>query len=232
MSKLNRIISILFLFLCIILIFIFGKYRLTLAELNMHKEYLIRLVESHFFTASWSFIIIYILFVTFMLPGAVVLSLAGGLLFGVFLGSLYVTVGATVGAFFAFLATRYLFGTKLQKKYAEHLVGFNAAMTQYGTMYLFVVRLIPLFPFFLVNMLAGLTNVSSKVFLITTALGILPLVFGFTYLGFQLRHTETIEDFFSYPLAVAGILIIVLLILHRLAKRRRHPTVVKDNVKK
>jgi uncharacterized membrane protein YdjX (TVP38/TMEM64 family) len=192
---------------------------ISLDQLNMHKHFLMNFVDEHYQLSAIIFIISYILFAALLLPGAGILSLAGGLLFGVLWGSIYVTIGATIGAFFAFLMTRYFIGAGVQQKYGKALTKFNDAVTHYGPIYFFIVRLIPFFPFFLVNMLAGLTQISSKTFLITTALGVLPLVFGFTFLGAQLRHTDTIEDFFTYPLAVAGILLLISIALHMITKR-------------
>ena len=196
---------------------------LSLENLNAQKHFLITFVEQHYALASFLFILSYILFAALLLPGAGFLSITGGLLFGVLIGTIYVAIGATIGAFSAFLTTRYFIGNQIQKKYSTSLAKFNDAFAQYGPLYLFIVRLIPFFPFFLVNMLAGLTKVSARTFITTTAVGVLPLVIGLTYLGAQLRHSNTVEDFFTYPLAIAGLIILLPIVIHMLIKKwRRH----------
>ena len=222
-SKSRRLITFTLLSIGIITLIYWVKqnHYFTLDQLNRQKLFLIHFVEEQYALASILFIVCYILFAALLLPGAAILSMAGGLLFGVFMGSLYVTIGATAGAFIAFLMTRYFFGNQVQREHSRALTTFNNAIMQYGPLYLFVVRLIPLFPFFLVNTLAGLTTISSGTFLLTTALGILPLVIGFTYLGAQLRHTDTVEDFFTYPLAIAGALILLPIIVHMITKKMR-----------
>lgn len=228
----RKIITLAVTALCLVALMYWLKQQnyLTLDRLNMQKHFLIDFVEQHYTFASITFVVCYILFAALLLPGAAILSLAGGLLFGVLIGSLYVTAGATIGAFGAFLMTRYFIGNQVQREYGKALTKFNDAVTHYGPLYLFVVRLIPLFPFFLVNMLAGLTQISSSTFLLTTALGILPLVIGFTFLGAQLRYTDTVEDFFSYPLAIAGALILVPIVLHMIAKKWRNRQAERPNI--
>lgn len=225
MNRLNRsyIKISMILTICIWLIFMLKKYNIfTVEQLNLHKHALMYFVNEHYVLSVILFILSYILFTALMLPGAFVLSLAGGLLFGVLPGTTYITLGATIGACCAFLATRYFFGNTLQQKYHKAFKHFNTAIEQHGVAYLFIVRLVPFFPFFLVNLLAGLSTVSTKHFVITTALGIIPLVFGFTFLGSQLRYTETIQDFFTYPLTVAGILLLGIITLQKIAQRWRN----------
>lgn len=222
MNKKKRIITALVGIIIGLTLVTFHKQNiLTLEQLNLNKHALMNFVHEHYIFSALLFIVSYIIFAALMLPGAFILSLAGGLLFGVLPGAIYVTIGATVGAYCAFLATRYFFGNTMQKKYHKALDRFNTALTENGPAYLFIVRLIPIFPFFFVNLLAGLSNVSPKHFIITTAIGILPLVLGFTFLGAQLRSTETVHDFFSYPLTVAGLLLLSLLTLHSIAKKWR-----------
>ena len=194
---------------------------LTVEQLNLHKHALMSFVSMHYIFSVLTFIAIYIVFAALMLPGAFILSLAGGLLFGILRGTLFVAIGATIGAYCAFVTTRYFIGNETQKRYGNALNAFNSAVKEYGALYLFVIRLIPLFPFFLVNMLAGLTQISSGTFIVTTAFGILPVVIGFTFLGAQLRYTDTIQDFFTYPLAIAGLLILLPIVITTIVKRRR-----------
>lgn len=222
MNKKKRIIATLVGIIIGLLLLALQKQNIfTLEQLNLNKSALMNFVDEHYFFSVLIFIASYILFAALMLPGAFILSLAGGLLFGLLPGALYVVFGATIGAYCAFLATRYFFGNQVQRIYSNALKAFNQAVKEYGALYLFAVRLIPLFPFFLVNMFAGLTQISSGTFIVTTALGMLPLVIGFTFLGAQLRHTDAIHDFFTYPLAIVGLLILLPIMIATIVRRRR-----------
>ncbi|MBP1731190.1 MAG: associated Golgi protein-related protein [Deltaproteobacteria bacterium] len=131
-----------------------GSY-LTVENLKANKELLQHFIDARYLLAVVTYIFVYILIVTFSLPGATVLTLAGGFLFHLFPGIIYVNVAATVGATLGFLFARYILGNKVQEKYASQLERFNRELDENGHLYLLTLRLIPAFPFFLINLLAG-----------------------------------------------------------------------------
>ncbi len=148
-----------------------------------NRASLLNNVNEHYLLAVLIFIAVYILSTSLSLPGATVLTLLGGFFFGPWLGTIYVNIGATTGAFIIFLAARFFLGEGLQKKYAVRLAKFNRDIEENGPNYMLTLRLIPLFPFFLVNLFAGFTTIRPKQFLWTTALGIIPGSLAYTWLG-------------------------------------------------
>lgn len=120
----------------------------TFENLKQHRDSLSLSVQGHYWLSVVCFIALYVLITSLSLPGAAVLTLAGGFLFGMLAGTLYVNVGATTGASFAFLSARYLLGKGLQEKYQSQLRKFNSEIERSGTSYLLTLRFIPVFPFF------------------------------------------------------------------------------------
>lgn len=195
----------------------------TFENLKSQKEILGSYVKENYVLTIVIFILIYIISVAFIIPIATVLTLAGGFLFGSIEGTLFVNIGATIGAGFAFLFARYIFGAKLQEKYSAQLEKFNKELTENKYQYLFSLRFLPIFPFFLVNFLAGLTKVDFKTFIITTSLGIIPGSFVYTYAGSQLSSINAISDIFSKEILSAflllGFLTLLPIIIKKLKKK-------------
>src|SRR5512146_2853440 len=158
---------------------------LTFENLQRNRQALLSFVSAHYILSVVSFISVYVIVAALSIPGAVILTLAGGFLFGTIAGVLYVDVGATAGAVCAFLSARSLLGDRLQQTYGGHFAKFNGEMERNGVNYLLTLRLIAVFPFFLINFLAGLTKVPLKTFLWTTAIGIIPGTAVFAFAGQQ-----------------------------------------------
>jgi len=195
----------------------------TFENLKNQKEILSSYVDENYFLTIFIFVLIYIISVAFLIPIATVLTLAGGFLFGSIEGTLFVNIGATIGAGFAFLFARYIIGAKLQEKYSTQLEKFNKELTENKYQYLFSLRFLPIFPFFLVNFLAGLTKVDFKTFIITTSLGIIPGSFVYTYAGSQLSSINALSDIFSKEILSAflllGFLTLLPIIIKKLKKK-------------
>ncbi len=170
---------------------------LTFENLKKNREVFIALVQDHYPQAVAIYIAAYILVTALSIPGAGIMTLAGGFLFGAIAATIYIDFGATLGATLAFLTARYLLGNWLQQKYQHQLRAFNEEMHTNGSRYLFTVRLIPVFPFFIINFLSGLTNVPVRTFFWTTACGIVPVTFIFAYAGRQLGAINTASDILS-----------------------------------
>ena len=136
---------------------------LTFENLKQNREALQHFVNKHYLESALIFIFIFVS-TAFIIPGAIIMSVAGGLFYGVLMGTLYINIGSTVGATMAFLASRYLIGQWVQKRYHMQLETFNSEFDRHGTNYLITLRIIPMLPFFMVNYLAGLTRISTKKF--------------------------------------------------------------------
>ena len=175
----------------------------TFDNLVQHRDSLVLFVQDHYAASVVLFILLYILATALSLPGAVILTLAGGFLFNTIAATAYVNIGATTGATLAFLSARYLLGNVLQEKYARQLTAFNEEIRRNGTNYLLTVRFIPVFPFFLVNFLAGLTTVSLRAFLWTTSVGIIPGTLVFAFAGRQLGSLTSLSGILSGNMLLA-----------------------------
>lgn len=173
-----------------------GEY-ITFEQIKLQRDVLVNLVETQYAWSVFTYISLFTLGVAFFLPVAMVLTLAGGFLFGFPWGILYANIGGTLGSIISFLMVRYLLGEGLQERYASRLAGFNQAMHEQGSLYLLFIHFIFVIPFFMVNTLAGLTRVSLWTFTWTTSLGILPAQFVYTFTGQQLSDINSVQDIFS-----------------------------------
>lgn len=133
--------------------------------------------------AGLAYIGVYVVVVALSLPGAIWLTLSGGLLFGTLTGGLLTIIGATLGAGALFLAARYALGDMLRARFGAPLAKFEAAFNRDAWSYLLVLRLLPIFPFFIVNLGAALVGARFSVFMVTTFFGIMPGTFVFASIG-------------------------------------------------
>ena len=142
-----------------------------------------RAVADNPLTTAAAYMAVYIIAVAFSLPGALWLSLAGGLMFGTWQGGLLIIISATIGAGCLFLAARYVIGDALRARAGPALQKFEASFNRDAVSYMLVLRLLPIFPFFIVNLGAALVGVRFPVFMVTTFFGIMPGTFVFASIG-------------------------------------------------
>jgi len=173
-----------------------GRF-LSLDALKQNRDQLLAFTEANYFAAVALFILVYIGVTGLSLPGAVILTLAGGFLFGSVSATMFVNIGATTGATLAFLAARYLLRDWVEQKFGNTLGPIQAGFSKNAFNYLMTLRLIPLFPFFLVNMVSGLTRVSLGTYVAATAIGIIPGSFVFAYAGRQLGSINSLKEIAS-----------------------------------
>ena len=188
-----------------------GQY-FTLDSLKANKDALQSYTQTHYGSMVILFIAVYCLQTALSLPGATILTLAGGFLFGAWLGTLYVNVGATSGATLAFLVARYLFRDTVERKFGERLNSVQRGFASNAFHYLLTLRLIPLFPFFLVNLAAGLTRIRLTTYIVATAVGIIPGSFVYANAGKQLGTINSVKDIAS-PGVLGAFLLLGLLAL-------------------
>ncbi len=143
---------------------------------------------------------VYVLMTALSLPGAAVLTMVGGAVFGIFYGTVLVSFASTVGATIAFLFSRYLFRDWVQKRLASKLDAVNRGIEKEGGFYLFTLRLVPLFPFFVINLIMGLTPISTRVFYLVSQAGMLPGTIVFINAGTQLAKIESMSGILSLNL--------------------------------
>ena len=192
---------------------------LSLDALKANRDRLLAFTDANYVTAVVSFIMSYCLVTGLSLPGAAILTLAGGFLFGSLVGTVLVNVGATTGATLAFLAARYLLRDWVEKKFGDRLRPIQDGFAKNAFSYLMTLRLIPLFPFFLVNMVSGLTRVNLGTYVVATAIGIIPGSFVYAYAGRQLGMINSLKEIASPNVLLAftllGLLALVPVVYRR-----------------
>lgn len=156
-------------------VFVFGLDRYLSFDLfRQHRETLAAFVAGHGLLAALGFIAVYALATAVSLPGGAVLTLAGGFLFGTAAGSVYVVIGATLGATAVFLAARSAVGDALRRRAGPAIARMEAGFRDNALSYLLFLRLIPVFPFWLVNLVPAFLGVRLRTYVIGTVLGIIP----------------------------------------------------------
>ncbi len=224
-------ILIRFSLLILLFVVIFLLFRVTplkeyadFSRISESRDSLLAYVDQHFTLFILLFIAAYIAVVALSIPGATVLSISGGFFFGPLLATLFINIGATLGAILVFWAARIILGNSIQEKYADKLKKLNSEIEENGYSYLLTLRLIPVFPFFLVNLLAGVTSVKALTFMWTTALGIIPGSFVYAYLGYAGASLKPGEADFPYEALIAlgllGLLSLVPVVVKKLRKKK------------
>jgi uncharacterized membrane protein YdjX (TVP38/TMEM64 family) len=175
----------------------------TFDNLKQNRDFLVTFVREHYELSVCLFIALYIVTTAFSIPGDVILTLAGGFLFGVIVTIVIVNAGATAGATLAFLSARYLIGDRLQERYQIRLAKFNDELGLNGTRYLLTLRFIPVIPFILINFLSGLTKIPLKTFIWTTSVGIIPGTVVYAYAGRQIGSVNSLPEVFSRNVIIA-----------------------------
>jgi uncharacterized membrane protein YdjX (TVP38/TMEM64 family) len=167
---------------------------------------------------------IYILQTALSLPGAAILSLAAGAIFGSILGTVYAVISASIGATLAFLVTRYLLRDLVLARFGSRLEGMNRELDQRGFNYLLFLRLVPVFPFFLINLAAGLTRLPLRTFMLGTLLGIIPGGFVYVNAGASLATITSLSGIASPrvlgSLALLGLFALIPVFYNKLTRRQ------------
>jgi len=228
-SSITGKIVVALLFLSAVGVFFFFdlKTYLSLEALKANRDNLLTFTRDHYVPAVTLFILIYILQTSFSLPGATIMTLAGGFLFGSLWGTLYVNIGATTGATLAFLAARYLFRQWVERKFGDRLGPIQDGFAKNAFSYLLTLRLIPFFPFFLVNLLSGLTRVKVSTYVAATAIGIIPGSVVYAFAGRQLGTINALSELVSPRILLAfsllGLLILVPVVYRKFSETSTPP---------
>lgn len=148
-------------------------------------------------TAAGLAFVTYIIVTGLSLPGATLMSLAMGAVFGLFWGVILVSFASSIGATLAFLISRFLLHDWVQQHFGERLQAINAGIEKDGAFYLFTLRLVPLFPFFMVNLLMGLTPIKTRTYYLATQTGMLAANLVFINAGTQLAKIDSLSAIIS-----------------------------------
>ncbi len=188
---------------------------LTLGQLKARQAGLADWVAGNPWLSAGAFFLVYVAVAAVSLPGAAVLTIAAGALFGVLEGTLLVSFASTLGASIAFLVARFALRDRLRERYRERLQKIDAGIARDGWRYLLTLRLVPVFPFFLVNLLAGLTALPLRTFYWVSQLGMLPATVVYVYAGTQLARIDSLAGILSPGLLAALVLLGILPLLAR-----------------
>ena len=170
---------------------------LTLGALKESQgKFAVMLEQSPLQVTLISFVL-YVIVVALSFPGATIMGLAMGALFGLWYGTLLVSFASTIGATLAFLTSRYLLRDFVQHRFGDKLKGINEGMAKDGVLYLFMLRLVPIFPFFLINLLMGLTRIHTRTFYWISQLGMLAGTLVYVNAGTQLARIDSPSDIVS-----------------------------------
>ncbi|PKG58177.1 FAD-dependent oxidoreductase [Shewanella sp. GutDb-MelDb] len=171
------------------------------------------------------FFLLYVMITALSLPGAAILTLASGALFGVVEGLIIASFASSIGALSAFLVSRYLLRDSIKQRFPERLAAIDAGIQKEGGFYLFTLRLVPIFPFFLINLLMGVTAFKSWTFYWVSQLGMFAGTFVYVNAGTQLAQIDSLSDILSFKLIVSfallGLFPLIAKMIVNIIKKRR-----------
>lgn len=215
----KKLVLILTIAVMVGLFFAFDLHQwLTLEGLKAGMERFVAWREASPALVAAAYFALYIVVTALSLPGAAVMTLAGGALFGLVQGFVLVSFASSIGATLAFLASRYVLRDSVQARFGDRLKALNEGMRKDGAFYLFTLRLVPVFPFFLINLLMGLTPIRAATFYWVSQVGMLAGTLVYVNAGTQLARIDGLAGIVSpgllasfallgvFPLIAKGVL--------------------------
>jgi len=198
---------------------------LTLENLKASRDALVGAYQARPLATVLAFFAVYVAATAVSIPGAVVLTLAAGAMFGLWVGLVVVSFASSLGALLAFLASRYLLRDAVQSRFGKSLAPMNEGIARDGTFYLLTLRLVPVFPFWLINLLMGLTPIGAARFYVVSQIGMLAGTIVYVNAGSELAAIEAPGDVLSPALLGSFVLLGVFPLLARwfvgVLRRRR-----------
>jgi pyruvate/2-oxoglutarate dehydrogenase complex dihydrolipoamide dehydrogenase (E3) component/uncharacterized membrane protein YdjX (TVP38/TMEM64 family) len=177
-------------------VFDLGRF-LTLETIKASQQTFAAWFDTSPWLVAGAYFLIYVVVTALSLPGAVIMTLAGGAFFGLWTGLLLVSFASSVGATLAFLASRFLLRDWVQSRFGARLAAINAGMAKDGAFYLFTLRLVPVFPFFIINLVMGLTPIKTRTFYWVSQVGMLAGTAVYVNAGTQLAQLEGLSGILS-----------------------------------
>lgn len=183
-----------------------GQY-LTLDYIKSQQAHLDAEVAARPLAIAAAYFLIYVLVTAISLPGAAIMTLAGGAMFGLWWGLLLVSFASTIGATLAMLVARFVLREQVSRRFERQLSKIDKGIEREGAFYLFTLRLVPLFPFFAINLVMGLTKIKVPVYFVVSQLGMLAGTFVYVNAGTQLAQIETLQGIVSPELLLSFVLL-------------------------
>ncbi len=196
--KTSKIVLLVFIAVLVAVFFAFDlQHYLSLESLKSQQTAIASYRQSHPLWAVALYAALYIAVTGLSLPGAAVLTLAGGAVFGVMLGTVIVSFASTIGATLAFLAARFLFRDWVKSRFSARLQSIDDGVRRDGAFYLFTLRLVPVFPFFMINLAMGLTPMKVRTFYWVSQAGMLAGTLVYVNAGTQLAKLDSLSGILS-----------------------------------
>jgi pyruvate/2-oxoglutarate dehydrogenase complex dihydrolipoamide dehydrogenase (E3) component/uncharacterized membrane protein YdjX (TVP38/TMEM64 family) len=173
-----------------------GQY-FSLAYIKSKQAQIAAFQQEYPWQTAGVFFAVYVAVTGLSLPGAAIMTLAAGAVFGLLWGTLIVSFASSIGATLAFLASRFLFRDAVQRKLGDRLRAINAGVEREGAFYLFTLRLVPVFPFFAINLLMGLTPIRTRTFYWVSQVGMLLGTIVYVNAGTQLAQIDSLKGILS-----------------------------------
>jgi dihydrolipoamide dehydrogenase len=180
---------------------------ITLENLKTQRDSITNYYETHRASVMVVFVSIYILMAALSIPGALILTLAAGAIFGLVAGTVLVSIGSTIGATLAFLTSRFLLRDAVKIRFRQILENVDRGIEREGAFYLLSLRLLPVFPFFMVNLLMGLTSIRVLTFFIVSQIGMFPATLAYVNAGTKLAQIESTRGILSADLILALVIL-------------------------
>ncbi len=201
-SKRTAVLTVIGTLILLFVVFDLQQY-LTLDFFRQQKIVLEAYHQENPLLTALGYFTLYVLVTGISLPGAAVLTLAGGAIFGLWHGLLLVSFASTLGATIAFLVSRLILRDWVQTRFGRNLKTFNEGVRKEGAFYLFTLRLVPIFPFFVINLVMGLTPLRTSLFFIVSQVGMLPGTLVFVNAGTQLAQVDSMKGILSPELLLS-----------------------------
>lgn len=187
-------------------IFNLGDY-LTLSYIKEQQNEFNQYYDKHPIAVIGLYMMLYILVTSLSLPGAAIMTLAGGALFGLLVGTIVVSFSSTIGATLACFVSRFILRDWVQGKFADKLKTVNEGVEKEGAFYLFTLRLIPIFPFWLINLVMGLTKMRLLTFYWVSQIGMLAGTIVYVNAGKELARIDSLSGILSPRLIISFVIL-------------------------
>ncbi|MBT2773462.1 FAD-dependent oxidoreductase [Halomonas sp. ISL-60] len=181
----------------------------TLETIKAYQSDFQAAFNQHPWQVAGLFFAVYVVITALSLPGATLLTLLGGTLFGLGWGLLIISFASTMGATLAFLLSRFLFQKPIEKRFPRQFASVNRGVERDGALYLFTLRLVPVFPFFMINLVMGLTQIKTVTFYWVSQVAMLPGTAIYVNAGGQLGDLESLGGILS-PTLIASFLLLAI----------------------
>ena len=172
------------------IVFDLGQY-FSLAYLKSQQAAIEELYRANALQTVAAFFLVYVVVTGLSLPGATILTLAAGAIFGLVWGTVIVSFASSIGATLAFLTSRFVLRDMVQARFGDKLKAINTGIEKDGAFYLFTLRLVPAFPFFVINLVMGLTSIRTRTFYWVSQLGMFAGTIVYVNAGTQIAQIES-----------------------------------------